>query len=194
MFESPCSMTTDDLRIQGHFYIAGRGDLLDEIVGHTGGEGRPSYQQRYTISVLCQIDRRLSCGVPRSCNKHLLPAHRLGFGDSPAVENARADQGFEVRNAESPISNTHCQNHGMGDDFLSTGEAEDVVASMGAESGYFTECGELRPKQPGLILSTSRQFKATDAVRKSKIIANEGTRPRLSAERPALDDNRSQAL
>src|SRR6185503_4282831 len=110
MFEPSCSITTDDLCIQGHLYIAGRCDLLDEIVGHTGGEGRPSYQQCYTVSVLCQIDNCLSCGVPSPCNEHLLPAHCLGFGDSSAIENARADQGFEVGNAKSPISNTHCQN------------------------------------------------------------------------------------
>src|SRR3989337_4387395 len=101
MFKSPCSITTDYLCIQGHLDIAGRGDLLDEIVGHTGGEGRPTYQQRYTVSILCQIDSRLSCGVPSACNEHLLPAHRLCFGHSPAIENACADQGFEVGNAES---------------------------------------------------------------------------------------------
>jgi hypothetical protein len=101
--EPPLPAPVNDPGVQANLDVLGGLYLLDQVVGHAGGERVAARDEDDAGGVLGEVYRGLARGVPRSRHVDFLLLHGQRLGHRRPVEHARVVQGLEAGDAQTPV-------------------------------------------------------------------------------------------
>src|SRR5215469_17133738 len=188
------AFAVDHLSLQPDHEV-GRGlNLLDQVVRHRAAEASPADHHGYLAGILGQVHCGLTGRVARANDEDVTADHCLRLAVDRTVEDARADQGFQPRNAKAPPGDARREDYCPGRRVRATGDMHQVIVVPALDSGGGLRENHVRAEHPGLLTRSASELMTADTVREARIVPDHGAAPGLTARHGFLEDDRLQPL
>ena len=140
------------------------------------------------------MHHRLPGGVARADDVHVLPGHRARLGARRAVEDAGADEVFELGHADPPPGETGGEHDGPGGHRRAVGRRHHPVRAGGGQAGRPLVQHELDAEQPRLLHRAVGEVRPADAALEAQVVADQRAGAGLPAGHHRFQDHRAQPL
>ena len=168
--------------------------LVDEVPRHARRERRAAHHQRHRSCVAREVQRGLPGRVAAADDEHVAARLRPRLHRGGAVEDRGADERLQPGRGEPPIRDARGEHHGAGPHDVAAGHVELEPAVDDAHARHPAGVREPRPEDPRLLVGALGELGARDAAGEPEVVADQRTRPRLPADRLALEHERPEPL
>ena len=183
-----------DLRARAHLDVPDRGDLLDQVVGHRGGERRAAHEHDHLARAGGEEDRGLAGGVRAADDDHGLVRAGLGLDERGAVVDPLALQLGDPGRVEPPVGDAGGDQHAVAGELAAAGERDDALRSARLELVDLLDRQQLGAEAARLVVRAAGEVGAGEAVREAEVVLDPRALAGLAAGRLALHEHGAQPL
>src|SRR5258708_3551321 len=183
-----------DTCLRPDFDIGGLFDLIDQISGHSGGEGFAADDHDNFFRIVCKIDGSPARGIFTPNALDSFPLSRYGFGYAPTPLNALAAETLFTGDGETSPLHAHGEKQRVAGDFAAVGHFDDAVGTFDADAGSLLRRENFDAESSGLHDGAACEVASAEARGKAEIIFDSRAETRLASGGFALDHDRAKAF